>query len=164
MDINDITSLIQLKQINKNVAICVLLKVLNMKKRRRLNRERIRKEWVAAWLSQNRRQKFSVYYQLMKELREEKQEVYKNFIRMKPEDFDWLLEQVTPFIKKQDTHLRNSISPGERLAITLRFLATGDSYRDLGYSFRIHSSTVGKIIPETCKAIFQVLNNFIKVN
>ena len=40
--------------------------------------------------------------------------------------FNELLEMVTPLIKKRDTLMRNSISPAERLALTLRCLATGE--------------------------------------
>jgi len=39
--------------------------------------------------------------------------------------FEYLLKKVTPLIKKQDTHLRESILPSERLSVTLRHLATG---------------------------------------
>lgn len=39
-------------------------------------------------------------------------------------DFEHLLEKITPIIKKKDTVMRNSIPPGERLVLTLRFLAT----------------------------------------
>lgn len=39
--------------------------------------------------------------------------------------FEDLVEKLTPLIKRQDTHLRKSISPAERLAVILRHLATG---------------------------------------
>lgn len=39
--------------------------------------------------------------------------------------FEELLEKVTPLIKKEDTHLRESIPAAERLSLTLRYLATG---------------------------------------
>ena len=41
-----------------------------------------------------------------------------------------LLEKLTPFISKKTTHLRLPISPEEKLALTLRFLATGESYQN----------------------------------
>jgi hypothetical protein len=47
----------------------------------------------------------------------------KNFLRMDMASFNELLEMVTPLIKKRDTLMRNSISPAERLALTLRCLA-----------------------------------------
>lgn len=40
--------------------------------------------------------------------------------------FQYLLKLVTPFIMKENTRMRESISPAERLALTLRHLATGD--------------------------------------
>lgn len=39
-----------------------------------------------------------------------------------------------------------------------RYLATGSSFKSLGYSFRISDVTVGRIIQETCKAIWEQLN------
>lgn len=45
-----------------------------------------------------------------------------------------LLHLLTPLIKKQDTFLRQSITPHERLTVTLRFLATGRNYEDLKFS------------------------------
>jgi hypothetical protein len=38
--------------------------------------------------------------------------------------FNELLEMVTPIIKRRDALMRDSISPAERLVLTLRFLAT----------------------------------------
>ena len=46
---------------------------------------------------------------------------------MSPERFDHLLSLVGPLISKLATRFRNPISPSERLAVTLRYLATGDS-------------------------------------
>lgn len=71
---------------------------------------------------------------------------------------------VSPLIKKEDTIMRNAISPGERLAVTLRFLATGDSFMSLQYLFRIPQSTISRIIPDVCDAIYKVLMpEFMKV-
>ena len=43
--------------------------------------------------------------------------------RMTPELFDALLDKISITILKKKTHLRNPISAGERLAVTLRYLA-----------------------------------------
>lgn len=43
--------------------------------------------------------------------------------------FEELLHKVAPLITKQDTHLRKSIPPAERLSLTLRHLATGKLYQ-----------------------------------
>lgn len=46
----------------------------------------------------------------------------RNYLRISGVEFEELLTLVTPFIQKQDTILRQSISPRERLIVTLRFL------------------------------------------
>ena len=40
------------------------------------------------------------------------------------------------------------ISPEEKIAITLRFLATGEAFYSLMYQFRIHRVTIGKSVLE----------------
>ena len=52
-------------------------------------------------------------------------DTFKEFVRLTPDLFDQVLELIEPQIKKQDTHLRAAVPPDERLAVTLRFLATG---------------------------------------
>ena len=68
-----------------------------------------------------------------------------------------LLQKVKPFIQKQNTHLRPSIPAEERLAITLRWLATGESFESLMYQYRVHSRTISLFIPEVCAQIYNVL-------
>ncbi|CAG9837948.1 unnamed protein product [Diabrotica balteata] len=53
--------------------------------------------------------------------------------------------------------MRPAISPHKRLSATLRFLATGRNYEDLKFSTIISPQALGKIIPETCGAIYSVL-------
>ena len=53
--------------------------------------------------------------------------------------------------------MRQPISAEEKLAVTLRFLATGESYQSLQYQFRISRSTIGLFIPKVCKVIYEVL-------
>lgn len=88
----------------------------------------------------------------------------KNFCRMSSPDLEWLLCKIAPLIQKQDTNYRVAISPLERLLLTLRFLATGDSYTSLMYLFRISKQAISLIIPEVCNAIASVLQDQIKVS
>ena len=78
---------------------------------------------------------------------------------MSPNRFDHLCQLVQPFITKQDTNFRKSISAAERLSLTLRFLATGESQQSLSFAYRIGKSTVSQIVSETCDVIYNVLSN-----
>lgn len=89
---------------------------------------------------------------------------YKNFTRMSPTDFEYLLNMIGPKIKKQDTRFRKAISVQDRLALTLRFLATGDSYTSLQYLFRISKQSISEIIPEVCAALLEVLRENVQVS
>ena len=78
---------------------------------------------------------------------------------MSPERFEHLLQLVGPKITKQDTRFRKCIPAGERLALTLRFLASGDSQKSISFGYRIGTSTVSNIIKETCTALHEVLSH-----
>ena len=88
------------------------------------------------------------------------------FLRMSPERYDHLLSMVHPLIAKQNTRFRKAITSSERLAFTLRFLATGESQISLTYLFRMGRNTVSKIlrnmrcnIPCACPRISQATSH-----
>ncbi|KAG1713950.1 hypothetical protein GQR58_002018 [Nymphon striatum] len=83
------------------------------------------------------------------------------FHRMSPTQFDEILSLMGPIIQKQDTHLRSSISAGERLSMTLRYLASGNSQASISFEYRCGRSTVSTIIRETNKAIWDALQSAI---
>jgi hypothetical protein len=62
---------------------------------------------------------------------------FKNFLRMSSEDFEILINWIGPKIQKMNTQFGESVHVKERLTVTLRFLATGDSYTSLQYLFKI---------------------------
>ncbi|CAH2006369.1 unnamed protein product [Acanthoscelides obtectus] len=88
---------------------------------------------------------------------------YKNFTRMTPTDFENLLQRIGPHISKQETYFRTPISAQDRLAVTLRFLATGDSYTSLQYLFRISKQSIGRVVPQVCAALIKELQEYIKL-
>ena len=71
-----------------------------------------------------KRDKYGAYHQLIKELQLDTSS-YCNFLRMDSSSFEELLQKVGPKITFKDTNMRQAIPAGERLAVTLRFLATG---------------------------------------
>nr|CAH7754691.1 unnamed protein product [Callosobruchus chinensis] len=87
----------------------------------------------------------------------------KNFTRMTAEDFERLIILVGPKISKMDTKFRKAIPVQDRLAITLRFSATGDSFTSLQYLFNVSKQRISIIIEETCNCLIQALKDQIKV-
>ena len=82
---------------------------------------------------------------------------------MSSQDFELLILKIGPKIYKQDTNMRKAIPVQERLAVTLRFLATGDSYHSLAYLFKISHQLISIIIPEVCLALNDALKEEVKV-
>jgi len=121
-----------------------------------------KRKWSKQWLL--KRRKYS-HMNLLRELQSNEPLDYKNYLRMENHTFFELLNLVRPYIEKKNTVMREIISAEERLVATLRFLSTGRSYEDLKYSCAVSAQALGKIIPETCWAIYQVLRKeYLKVS
>ena len=78
---------------------------------------------------------------------------YRNFIHMPPELYQKLEQRITAEFQRDRILMKDPVSPGVKLAVTLRHLATGDSYTTLQYAFRVDSLTIEKFVPEVCDAI-----------
>lgn len=89
---------------------------------------------------------------------------FHNFTRMSVTDFKYLLPKVSPIISKKDTPKRDAIPAKVRLAITLRFLASGDSFESLHFLFKVSSSIISRIVPEVCMALNEAWKDQIKVS
>ena len=66
---------------------------------------------------------------------------WRNYLHMNKDTYIDLLRLVTPFIRYEDTAKRKAITPHERLSVTLRYLATSMSLRDLKFSAIICTSS-----------------------
>ena len=73
---------------------------------------------------------------------------------MTPSQFHYLLNELRSRISKTDTTFRKSIDPGLKLALTLRFLAAGDSQVSLSYAYRVSKSSVTLIIGDVLDALW----------
>ena len=69
------------------------------------------------------------------------------------------LSLVAPLITKRGKNFRKAIPPAQRLMLTLRFLASGDSQISLTYLFRMGKKTVSRIISEICEVLYEVPYN-----
>ncbi|XP_066590606.1 putative nuclease HARBI1 [Prorops nasuta] len=87
---------------------------------------------------------------------------FQKFFRISSEDFEILLNIISPKIQKRDTNYRSCIPAKERLAVTLRFLATGDSYTSLSYLFKISKQSLSCIVIDVCQALIEVLHGYVK--
>nr|CAI5852087.1 unnamed protein product [Callosobruchus analis] len=87
---------------------------------------------------------------------------FHNFSRIRYEDFELLLNKIGPQIQKKDTHLRLSIPAKERLAVTLRYLASSDSYQSLSFLFKISPQIISVIVPEVCQELIIALSEHLK--
>eukprot|EP00745_Piridium_sociabile_P032818 TRINITY_DN55823_c0_g1_i1.p1 TRINITY_DN55823_c0_g1~~TRINITY_DN55823_c0_g1_i1.p1 ORF type:complete len:536 (+),score=138.50 TRINITY_DN55823_c0_g1_i1:400-2007(+) len=121
-----------------------------------------RSVWIHTELTEERRRGLGHYYTLlnidMREVAEQglshDQLMFRNYTRITPEVFLELLDRVGPHITKQDTNYRTALEAGLKLVITLRFLASGDSYHSLKYNFRVAHNTISNFVPEVCRAIY----------
>ncbi|XP_025406489.1 uncharacterized protein LOC112680568 isoform X2 [Sipha flava] len=73
---------------------------------------------------------------------------------MSKNTFKKLLSGIKNNIRKQDTVMRKSIPPNEKLALTLRYLGSGYTMSDLHIDYRIRLSTISNIVREVCESLW----------
>ena len=111
--------------------------------------------WVRR-IFQERKQK-GEFHLLVEEMRLFDREYYFKYLRFSVSQFEELLQLVAPKIAKC-SEKREPISPSERLSVTLRYLVTGNSHASLSSNYRIHPTTISRVIRETTAAIWDVLS------
>ncbi|XP_071649043.1 uncharacterized protein [Temnothorax longispinosus] len=148
---SQISELIILERKRRIASACLLLLALADKK------VYSRSVWTKPYLL--RRKHRGMHHNLFLELALEDPNRFRRCLRMNIDVFQYLLERIAPFIEKKTTHLRESIPPAERLSVTLRHLATGESQESLSLQFRIGQSTISSIIREVCAALISILKD-----
>ncbi|CAM4650069.1 unnamed protein product [Leuciscus chuanchicus] len=108
------------------------------------------------WVHRQYRRSHSEYYRLVQELRFD-DVLFQRYFRLNKTEFDKLLTILAPRITMQNTSFRLAIPPAERLAICLRYLATGDSFTTISYSYRVGVCTVASIVGAVSQAIWECL-------
>ena len=137
------------------LAVLILVDIFEEEGKTNDARKRNRVVWTRDWIK--RRRTRGVYHQLVKELELEYEVAYTKFFRVKGQKFRFLVDSVGYANEKKDTLMRESIRPDERTAVTLRYLATGETFKSLEYSFRISRTCICSIVVETCQATFDIL-------
>ena len=128
---------------------CLAVTVFALTKRKRKHRMWVRDLLKARSDGSN--------YNLVKEMAMGDREMYFRYTQMTPGQMEHLFNLVAPCITKLSSNYRQPIPSQQRLSLTLRHLVTGESHISLSLQYRIGRQTVSKIIPETCKAIYDVL-------
>ena len=85
--------------------------------------------WVRPWLLQ--KEERGAYHNIMAELYATDIPGFTNYMRMTPEFFEMIKTRLEPCLARQATNYRPPISVGEKLALTIRYLVTGESYTSL---------------------------------
>ena len=92
---------------------------------------------------------------MVRELAVDDREMYFRYVQMTSDRQEFLLSLSAPLITKLLTNYKEPIPPEQRLSLTLRHLAAGESQISLKLQYHIRQQTFSKIIPEACKAIYQ---------
>ncbi|XP_024893227.1 uncharacterized protein LOC112468333 [Temnothorax curvispinosus] len=121
-----------------------------LKKKRSYSRKRF---WVSPICSQ--REKHGFFKAILPSLQLEHLGFY-NYFRMFSTKMEELLTLVGEDLKKQNC-IRKPIPPAQRLALTLRFLASGDSMTSMHYQYLVGVTTASNIINTTCAVLWKKL-------
>jgi hypothetical protein len=124
-------------------------------------KKRLQRTWVRSWIEKRTTLGGGM---LLRELAIEDPKAYTNALRMSVDLFNELLTMIEPRIKKSDTVMREALNPRLKLEVTLRYLATGDSFKSLSLLFRVPTSTISTFLPDVLQAIHEALSHCIKVS
>lgn len=87
----------------------------------------------------------------MRELAHDDSLLYEIFFHFTEIMFNMTAERDRSYIEKTTTLWRKFFDSGLYVAITFIFLATGISYKALGYTFRVTPNTIFLLVTETSK-------------
>ena len=112
------------------------------------------REWI------KRREQKGYFHNIVLELKIEDRLGFREMFRMDVGDFEFVLNEISHVIspgQMGNSGGHRPILSEERLALTLRFLATGESFQSLHFQFRISVNAVSYIIKGCCKALVDKL-------
>ena len=102
-----------------------------------------------------RREEKGYFCNIVKELRTEDLSGYREMMRMNYNQFLTILRVLEPHISKKQVIGGHKTIAAERLTLTIRFLASGETFRSLCFQFRMGRATISSIVREVCQVVFK---------
>ena len=123
----------------------------------------IKKGKTRKWI--RRRKEKGYFDNIVRELSIEDTAAYKEMMRMSHEEFLYIQRSIEKDITPNQVLGGNEvIYPKARLTVTIRFLASGETYRSLSSQFRMSRGAISYIVKDVCNAIIKNLSPvFLKV-
>ncbi|BFF97804.1 uncharacterized protein DMAD_06137 [Drosophila madeirensis] len=122
---------------------------------------RRRLEWTKEWLRKNQAE-FLSKENLLNELQSRKDECYhlNYFLAITESQFRYLVQKLEPIISQYaPQRKKKSFSAEERLAITLKYLATGEVHSCRNYCFRASKFVINEMIANICLGFYEHLKD-----
>lgn len=89
-------------------------------------------------------------------------EYFRRQLRLNRNTFSLLLNILRPRLARQNTHLRDCVTPEKLLALGLYRLAHGNSYITIGANFNVGKTTVIEAVQDVVEALCDLKNDWIK--
>ncbi|KAK3743004.1 hypothetical protein QZH41_007222 [Actinostola sp. cb2023] len=144
----------------KCITVAILLDELDDREKQTCISRGKTRTWI------KRRNEKGYFNNIVRELRAKDTAAYRDMMRMCYEDFKTILNVIEPFITPRQVTWggHKVIAAAERLTLTIRFMATGETYRSMCFQFRISVSAISYIVKQVCKAIYDHLGpEYLKV-
>ena len=142
-------------QKRKAVAALAILNILEEGEERGWERGKTR-EWI------KRREEKGYFNNIIRELSIEDTAAFKEMMRMSHEDFLHILrsteKDITP---NQVLGGHKAICPKARLAVTIRFLATGETFISLSFQFQMSKGAISYIVTDVSMPLLKICHQFI---
>ncbi|CAN8000380.1 unnamed protein product [Ixodes hexagonus] len=132
----------------KKAAAAIVIAVLLQAKSRKT------RIWVKEFI--RAREAFGAHRCLVRDLLRDDWE-YRRYMRMDIDAFTELADGIREYVTCQDTLMRQAITVEEQLDVTLRYLATGESFTSLHYQYRMGVSTMREKVINVCAALYLYL-------
>ena len=108
-----------------------------------------KRKWI------QRREEEGLYANVVQELMVEDNTIYREMTRMDYDRFKHILQLIEPYITPENSGVSGQrvVTAAERLVLTIRFLATGETFSSLNLQFRISETAISYIVDSVSKAI-----------